>query len=118
MALPKAALLRAVSDDIPLALIENIGATYISPDDIAVVARGAIIGDAESESSSFGGITRYLFVGENRAFMDPSGELLYNVRGQLRELRRTRGADPVAMKAKTRTMAQKQAAKAQPTGAG
>jgi len=122
--LPKAALVRAVSDEIPLEQLQSgtIGADYMPPDQIAAVAREAIAGDESEEDeegkggkagdTAFAGINRYVFVGEGaRAFIDPAGTLVHAARQEARELRRSRAADPVGLKTKPRTMAQKQTVK-------
>jgi hypothetical protein len=114
MALPKLALLRAISDDIPLDKVEQLVATYISPDDIAAVATDAIGGD---ESGTFAGINRLVFVadGDKANFVDPSGVLLHEVRDHAQQSRRARGADPVGLKTQQRTAKQKQIIAKQPS---
>jgi hypothetical protein len=119
MAMSKAALLRAVTDDIPIALLDTIVSTYIPPSEIEAAVRLAITGEEGGDSTSFAGINRYVFVGAgDRAFIDPAGILMQETKTQIRELRRARGADPAGMKKRTRTMAQKQAAQISPAGAG
>ena len=118
MAIPKAALLRAVSDDIPVTEFDKLGSTYIPPNEIEAVARAAITGEeGDSDSTTFAGINRYLFVGSGNAFIDPSGVLVQGARDHALALRRARGADPSGLKLRGRTMAQKQKAAQQPTGA-
>lgn len=100
MAMPKAALLRAVSDDIPLPLIETIAAEYIPITEIEIVAHNAITGreDGEGDSTTFAGINRFVAFGGNRPFIDPAGTLVQGARDYIRALRRARGADPAGMK--------------------
>lgn len=118
MALPKAALLRAVSDEFPVTHFDKLGSTYITPGEIGRVARQAVTGEeGETGSTTFAGINRFVFMGGgNRAFIDPGGTLVQGARKEALTLRRARGADPGGLKQRTRTMAQKQKAQ-QPTGA-
>lgn len=119
MALPKAALLRAVSDEFPLTLLDSLGSSYITPGEIGRVARQAVTGEeGETGSTTFAGINRFVFMGggNSRAFIDPGGTLVQGTRKDALTLRRARGADPGGLKQRTRTMAQKQKAQ-QPAGA-
>jgi hypothetical protein len=116
MALPKAALLRGIHDDIPLDILNQLESTYITPEQINAVATEAVGGDDGDDTSAFSGFNRYMFVGDGHAFIDPSGVLVHDVRDHQRAMRRTRGADPVALKAATRTAVQKQTIKIQPGG--
>ncbi len=119
MALAKAALLRAVSDEIPVALLDKLGSTYIGPGEIEAVARTAITGEeGETGSTTFAGISRYVFVGGgNRAFIDPGGTLLQGARDAALAIRRARAADPSGLKLRGKTAVQKQKIQQQPTGA-
>lgn len=100
MALPKPALLRAVSDEIPVAMLDQLGSTYISEAEIFEIARGAVTGGRD-DSTTFAGINRYIFIGAgNNAFIDPAGTLVQDTREYIRELRRSQAADPAGLKAK------------------
>ncbi len=100
MPLPKQALLRAVSDEIPVGMLDTLGSTYISPEEVEAIAREAVTGGRE-DSTSFAGINRYIFIGAgNSAFIDPAGTLVQDTREYIRELRRAQAADPAGLKAK------------------
>ncbi len=126
LTLSKAAKLRAVEDDLPFELYPGLVPAYINNQDIGDIAHEALFGRSRKEQeeegdgmASFGGINRYIFVGVNNAFIDPAGSLMHGIMKVLRQLRRARGADPVAFRVRPKTAKQKRAtqqAKPEPQG--
>jgi hypothetical protein len=117
MSLPKAALLRAIEDGIPLTAINKLESKFIPPEEIEAIARLAITGGKEGGKGDgvFTGLTRYMFVGEQHPFIDPTGILLYRALGR-EPVFANRAADPVAMKMKTSPLARSPTTRPQPQG--
>ncbi|MEJ0062021.1 MAG: hypothetical protein WDO70_02140 [Alphaproteobacteria bacterium] len=102
---PPEVLKRAIDDGFPLDRLADIDAPVpILPPEIEELAREALFGDKESggrDRLSFGGIQRYIEVGDKNPFIDPAGILGYRLVAQEREAAQNRGgpqnkAAPVA----------------------